>query len=273
MLLCGPSLDLTEPAMASLTDFYKYEHHGGPPRVPLSSRVTALALTAALYGLLLLLAFHRTGWVSLHPHPASEIVTRLVTVPATTRDLPPKVPVQLVRPRAPDAAPPSFTVASAPAPATLPPSATQSSPLAGGVPDSTGAGQNSIGISTGIAGAGARSGSMGCYDASWAQAVTDRIGKFFYYPEAARIRHARGVVLVHFILRRNGRLDQLEIATSSGDPSLDYAARDMVRRSQPLPPIPDRMRVDTVDAIMPIAFGKVGQAFKSRNGTCPPDPH
>jgi protein TonB len=252
--------------MASLTDFHHDGHHSAP--VPLSNRVTAAALTVALYGVLLLLAFQRTLWVAQHRQPASEIVTRLVTVPAT-KDLLPKLPVQLVKPRAPDAAPPSFTVASAPAPATLPPSATPSSPLAGGTPPATGAGQNSIGAGTDGIGAGAHGGSMACYDAAWAQAVTDRIGKFFYYPEAARMRHARGMALVHFIVRRNGRLDQLEIATSSGDPSLDYAARDMVRRAQPLPPIPDRMRVDTVDAIMPIAFGNVGQTFKS----CPPDPH
>jgi protein TonB len=77
-----------------------------------------------------------------------------------------------------------------------------------------------------------------------------------------------GVVMVHLIVRRDGRLDLLEIGKSSGYDLLDEAATNMVRKAQPLPPIPDRMHADRADGVLPIAFGNVSMNFKASDGTC-----
>ena len=110
-------------------------------------------------------------------------------------------------------------------------------------------------------------GFSGCFDAAWARSVTDRIRRFFYYPQRARTEHVTGVVVVHLTVKRNGQLNQLEIGKSSGDASLDDAAYDMVKKAQPLPRIPDHMHVDMVDGELPIAFGITG-VFKTSTGSC-----
>ena len=105
-------------------------------------------------------------------------------------------------------------------------------------------------------GTGGNGGALaGCLDPVWMRAVTQRVRQFLYYPDAARAARTSGVVTVHFGVRRNGQIDRLEIRKSSGDEGLDKAATDIMRKAQPLPPIPDRMHVDRVDGEMPVNFG------------------
>jgi len=73
--------------------------------------------------------------------------------------------------------------------------------------------------------------------------------------------------MVHMLVRRDGRLDLVEIRRSSGHSALDQAATDMVRRAQPLPHIPDRMHADRIDAEMAIFFGKP-DIFTPTPGNC-----
>ena len=70
---------------------------------------------------------------------------------------------------------------------------------------------------------------------------------FINYPSAARRSHTTGVVILHFVVRRTGLLDVLEVSRSSGSQALDDAASEGMRLAQPLPPIPDHMHTDRVD--------------------------
>jgi len=228
-----------------------------------SSRLHAGLLTALLYGLFGLLVWQG----SLAPGRATrpEIVTTLLTETPRKRAVDPVPPVlaHLVRPRTERPAPPVFTIASgAPvqAPAPLPASAVKVSPMLGGTFGNGTMGQAASGNGTGGNGAG----SAGCLDPVWMRAVTDRVRQFFYYPDAARAARTSGVVTLHFSVRRNGQLDRLEIRKSSGDDGLDKAAADIMRKAQPLPPIPDRMHVDRVDGEIPINFGV--RSFKGGGG-------
>nr|MBA2590162.1 energy transducer TonB [Alphaproteobacteria bacterium] len=147
-----------------------------------------------------------------------------------------------------------FTIASgAPpqAPAPLAASAAKSSPLLGGTAGNGPMGQAASGNGTGGNG-GALS---GCFDPAWMRAVSERVSQFFYYPAAALAVHKTGLVMVHFVVRRDGQVDRLQISKSSGDAELDKAATDIMRKAQPLPPIPDRMHTDRVDGELPINFG------------------
>lgn len=230
-----------------------------PAATPLSSRVIAGLLTAALSALLVLLATQESFWTMPDRPASSHIITVLIRDEPHKKIvmLPPPFVTRFIRLRVEKPAPPVFTVASetAPAPALLPASAAQSSPLAGGVMTAMGTGPQSV-SGNGIDGNGAAL--SGCFDSAWARSVTEHIGHFFFYPVRARQDHATGVVMVHLMVRRNGRLARLDILQSSGNAFLDKAATQIVRNAAPLPRIPYRMHVDQVDAKMLIGFGAMG---------------
>lgn len=253
-------------ASLTLAEFAR-DHRAPAPE--LSSRVTALMLTAALGGLLVLFATHRPLWSAAQYPAPSEIVTQLMPDQPHKRVIPPPPPVflaHLIRPRTEKPAAPVFTVASEtlPAPALLPASAAIASPLAGGTQAGTGTGAQSV---SGNGTDGNGEGLSGCWDAIWARSVTERVRPFFYYPRRAREQHVSGVVVVLLTIRRNGMLDKLDVYKSSGDASLDHAAYDTVKKAQPLPRIPDRMHLDKVSALFPLVYGTVDDSQASP-GNC-----
>jgi TonB family protein len=251
--------------MSSLAEFSR-SPHAAP--VPLSSRVAAAALTAGLYALLLFLGGHRASL----PRPPSEVVASLLPVVQEKKPLPqlPEFVAHLIRPRAEAVAPPSFTVESEtpPPPASLSPSTATSSPLASlsteGGPAGTGARPG--GIANGVIGNG--NSLSACYEAAWAQAVTDRIKKFFFYPKVAYDRKITGEVFMHMRIRSNGRLSYLKVNKSSGVRVLDDAAYTMVRKAVPLPRIPAAMHIDRIDVELPIIFGTRDENLHPRTGDC-----
>ncbi len=233
----------------------EFPRTGLPAKADRSSRVTAGLLTAVLYAIFVVLA-----WLS-STYRTATLATSEITV-TILRDIPTKravVPLpsfiaHLIRPRAEKPALPVYTVSSgAPpqAPAPLPASAAQTSPLQGGTSGNGLMGQAASGNGTGGNGGALAS----CLDPIWLRAVTERVRQFFYYPQDALSSRIFGVVMVHFVVRRNGQLSTLDIGKSSGAEVLDKAATDIMQKAQPLPPIPDRMHTDRVDGTLPINFG------------------
>jgi len=250
--------------MSSLSEF---SHHHGPARGD-NDRIVAGLLTAVLYALVALLAW----WSLTHPQMRSEtteiIASVLADVP-TKRAVEPLPPflAHLIKPRAEKPALPVFTVATgAPpqAPVPLPASAAKTSPLQGGTSGNGPMGQAASGNGTG----GNGSGLSGCLDPIWLRAVTDRVRQFFYYPPDALSARIFGVAMVHFIVRRNGQIDRLEIGKSSGNEGLDKAAIDIMQKAQPLPLMPDRMHTDRVDGTLPINFGVRSFSGGASAGSC-----
>ncbi len=74
------------------------------------------------------------------------------------------------------------------------------------------------------------------------------------YPHEARVRREQGVVRLHFIMDRSGKVLSYEVVGSSGSPALDEAARALIRRAQPLPPVPADYPGETLDLIVPVVF-------------------
>ena len=233
-----------------------------------STRVTAGLLTAALYAL-----FAALVWLGSLAQPSNPVASEIIATllpdrpkKSVVEPLPPFL-AHLIRPRAEKPAPPVFTIASgAPpqAPAPLPASAAKTSPLQGGTSGTGPMGQAASGNGTGGNGGAL----AGCLDPVWMRAVTQRVRQFFYYPDAARAARTTGVVTMHFGVRRNGQIDRLQISKSSGDDGLDKAAIDIMRKAQPLPPIPDRMQVPRVDGDLPINFGVRNFNGKPNIGNC-----
>ena len=227
----------------------------GPAGADNRSRMAAGALTGILYALFVLLAWWSLNHVSA-PTDTTEITATLLPDVPTKRAIEPLPPflAHLIRPHAEKPAMPVFTIASgAPpqAPAPLPASAAKTSPMPGGTSGNGPMGQAASGNGTG----GNGSGLAGCLDPIWMRAVTDRVRQYFYYPQAALSSRIFGVVMVHFVVHRDGHLSALDIGKSSGTEMLDKAAYDIVRSAAPLPPIPDRMHVEQVDGQLAINFG------------------
>jgi periplasmic protein TonB len=240
--------------------------HGSPNET--DSRLVAGLLTGLLYVLVALLVWWSLGHRAAPPQ-TSVVTATLLPDPPTKRVIEPLPPflAHLIRPHAEQPAMPVFTIASgAPpqAPAPLAASAAKSSPMLGGTSGNGPMGQAASGNGTGGNG-GALS---GCFDPIWMRAVSERVSQFFTYPEAALAVHRTGLVMLHFVVRRDGRIEKLEIGKSSGDRELDKAAIDIVRKAQPLPPIPDRMHADRVDGELPINFGVRSFNANSTRGNC-----
>ena len=74
------------------------------------------------------------------------------------------------------------------------------------------------------------------------------------YPRRLRRRGVEGEVLVAFTLDADGRLLEQEIVRGSGEPALDAAASELLRRAEPMPPIPRSMGVTSYRAQVPIRY-------------------
>ena len=233
------------PGDASPADFARASGTGSADP---ATRWKAGGLTLLLYAGMALL--------TLLPSPKPPEVTVRISFAILSPEKPrkatrPPAPylAPLIKPPAVSLSPPDFTVAIAtpPTPAPLVAANTPVSPLSGGKTEGDSA---SAGSANGASGDG--DAASGCFDAAWGRAVHDRVAKFYFIPPFAR--RASGVVMVRFIVRRNGRLSLLEVGESSGNKWLDRAAKDMVREAVPLPRLPERMHTDKADVEMAIGF-------------------
>jgi protein TonB len=85
-----------------------------------------------------------------------------------------------------------------------------------------------------------------------------QLNRFKQYPRAARQAHIQGVVMLHFVMDAQGKVQSFEIAKSSGRPVLDAEALALIQRAQPLPSLPADYPTRTLDAVVPIEFSLSG---------------
>lgn len=225
-----------------------------------SSRATAFVLTALLFAGFAFLFSQRAFWSIPDPELLRVTVMRLMPDASDAVSVPPPQPVitHLIRPHAETIALPSYTVA-AEVPAPLPPSAANLSPLSGGA--SAGAGKQLASVD-----GGAATTPSACLDPAWMRAVTAQVRRFFYQPRDADHSPVTGLVYVHFIVGRDGRLLESSISKSTGQRRLNDAALDILRLAAPLPQIPDRMHMSQIEAVLPMDFGGVGGTLKPSLG-------
>jgi periplasmic protein TonB len=85
-----------------------------------------------------------------------------------------------------------------------------------------------------------------------------QLNRFKQYPRAARQAHIEGVVMLHFVMGADGKVESFEIAKSSGRPVLDAEALALIQRAQPLPALPADFPTRTLDAVVPVEFSLGG---------------
>lgn len=74
------------------------------------------------------------------------------------------------------------------------------------------------------------------------------------YPRRARRRGQEGVVLLYFKMDSDGNVLSYTIKESSGYSQLDDEVEAMIKRAQPLPPIPEEMGKEILELIVPVQF-------------------
>ena len=140
--------------------------------------------------------------------------------------------------------PPAPTPASMPAAASFDGARTETSHDAAAVP------------ATSVASAqGATStGSEPARRSDYLAAVVAWLERHKEYPEAARRDREEGTALIAFTIDRGGNVLSFDIRRSAGNDALDRAARDMVRRSNPLPAMPASYPGTRIELVLPVTF-------------------
>lgn len=96
-----------------------------------------------------------------------------------------------------------------------------------------------------------------CLPRGWLMQMSQTIGFSQRYPAAARQRGERGTVTVRVSVARSGRVLDAPLLRSSGYPSLDFEARDVMRRIGRFAPVPDTdcAGYDVLVIDQPVRFG------------------
>lgn len=89
---------------------------------------------------------------------------------------------------------------------------------------------------------------------SYLARVMARIARFKRYPRSARKDGVTGVVVVKFVIRKNGKIESSAVINSSGDPRLDQEAIDMLVRASPVASIPDELSNSHLALTLPVEF-------------------
>ena len=89
---------------------------------------------------------------------------------------------------------------------------------------------------------------------SWRGELVARLQRAKRYPDPARSRGEQGVAYVTFTMDRTGHVLSVSIARSSGSQMLDDEAAAMIRRAEPLPPVPAEIAGSTVTLTVPVTF-------------------
>lgn len=74
------------------------------------------------------------------------------------------------------------------------------------------------------------------------------------YPQNARARRQTGTGTLQFTVERSGRVADYRLTESTGHLLLDRAVVTMIERAQPLPPIPEALRLERLEVAVPVAF-------------------
>lgn len=91
-------------------------------------------------------------------------------------------------------------------------------------------------------------------DADYFAVILAWLEKHKEYPRQSQLRRQQGTAVLHFELDRHGRVLSYRIRTSSGFPELDREVEAMIKRAEPLPPMPADMVQARLELLVPVQF-------------------
>lgn len=87
------------------------------------------------------------------------------------------------------------------------------------------------------------------------QAISSWIQRFKLYPEQAKKSRITGDAVLRVRIDRRGNVRYNALESSTGYPELDRAALEMVRRANPVPPVPaDYPASEVIEFLIPVSF-------------------
>lgn len=84
--------------------------------------------------------------------------------------------------------------------------------------------------------------------------IRERIAAAKAYPTASRQAGHEGKVLVAFVLSKDGQVLDVSVQRTSNHERLDEAAVEAVKKAAPFPPIPEKIKRDSMSFKLPISF-------------------
>ena len=91
-------------------------------------------------------------------------------------------------------------------------------------------------------------------DADYFAVILAWLEKHKEYPRQSQLRRQQGTAVLHFELDRQGRVLSYRIRTSSGFPELDREVEAMIKRAEPLPPMPADLVQARLELLVPVQF-------------------
>jgi protein TonB len=82
---------------------------------------------------------------------------------------------------------------------------------------------------------------------SYLSKIKKKIEPLWQYPEKAQAIGLQGKLALYFSIVRDGRLDRLELLSSSGHSLLDEQALKAIRGAAPYYPLPDRLHISRLN--------------------------
>ena len=201
-----------------------------------TDKLAGIGITIAVHAVILALAL--TAVHVARPQVMQELTVRITPERRKIVEEVKPLPRMVTPPRVVTAPPPEFSVRTV----TSPPVVAQP-PVAAPAPPAPVA---------------APSKALGETRDSYLGRVLAQLNRFKQYPRAARQARIEGVVMLHFVMDADGKVQSADIAKSSGRPVLDAEALALIQRAQPLPALPGDFPTRTLDAVVPIEFSLSG---------------
>jgi len=89
---------------------------------------------------------------------------------------------------------------------------------------------------------------------TWKGLLLRHLERHKRYPHEAQRARQEGVTYVRFTMSRDGRILAARIERASGVASLDQEGLDLLRRAQPLPPLPSDQPGESLELLVPVQF-------------------
>jgi protein TonB len=89
---------------------------------------------------------------------------------------------------------------------------------------------------------------------TWRGELAERLQDAKRYPEAARAHDEQGVATATFTMDRSGHVLSVNLVHSSGSQALDEEAVALIRRADPMPPMPAALPGTTITLTIPVRF-------------------
>jgi TonB family protein len=89
---------------------------------------------------------------------------------------------------------------------------------------------------------------------SYLEAIARRMSQYRFVPKSMKGLNTQGVVVLHLVVARDGRLLSSAIAKSSGNPPMDLAVLDTAQKAAPYGPLPPELSGNSVTFVLSVPY-------------------